>query len=160
MALPFVLSFGLRRAMPFIERGIALKLSGNAINRALIDSGIGIQRQNLLDYIRWVKGEEPKKAAIRSLRRDLKPNADRIREAITRIRRNYSYKVEYSGLNPQSGEYETRWINIATDMRLSPMQAESIAEDTIEADRDNYPIQIDKVFVVDIVKAGTAGTLT
>ena len=160
MALPFVLSAGLRRAMPFIESAVIEGLSSNAISRALRAGGMGVQRQNLLDYVRWSRGEEIKKEAIRGLRRDLKPNIDRLRTSITKLRRRYSYKVGFTGFNPHSGKKEERWITVATDNLLSPSEAEGIAEDTIENDRENYPIQVEKTYLIDIQKAGLTGTLT
>jgi len=160
MALPFVLTAGLRRAMPFIEKAVVDGLSSNAISRALRQGGMGVQRQNLLDYVRFARGEEIKKEAIRGLRRDLKPNVGRLRTAITKLRRTYSYKVGYDGYNPHTGKKEKGFVTIATDNILSPMEAEGLAEDSIENDRGNYPVEVVKVFVVDIQKAGLAGTLT
>lgn len=153
------LSAAARFAYPFISRGVREGLSANAIGRALTAQGAGIRRADLLTLYRreseiWTHGQN-----LRYLNLTAKPNVGNLPEALTTIRRQYSYVVELRGRSLSDGSSVIRNVTVSTDKLLTRGEAEEIATLYAEEGRKEYGIDVDRVLLTSVLKAGAAGTI-
>ena len=162
MALPLISGLNLlaRQALPVIQRGVGEGLSSRAISSIIKDAfGKSIRRSTLLDVIRGIKGIEKANVQLKFIRKDRLPNVDRIPEAITRIRRNFSYKVKVEGHFIDTDIAHTEYINISSDINLTIAQIEAKALEAMEAGIKRYKLIVEKLTLDEAVKAGKLGTL-
>lgn len=140
-------SASIRRALPLIQAGVSRGLSSTALQRSLSRTGFGVRRTDLLDAMRSIRGEERAGSALRSIRRDRKPDPLRLPIAKTSIRRNFSFDVKVTGFDSNTGERFDRFITIATDDLMTRQEIEDKATEVIEDDQENYPMDIDTIVI-------------
>lgn len=153
------LSKAARAALPIIQRGVREGLSGNSILSALRASGMGIRRQVLLDIIRAERGIISAGKHLSSIRLGFVPDPRRLPDALTKMRRSFSFTVRIRGTDISTGASIEQNISVALDRPLTRSQIESIAVDFIDADFDRYGIDIFDVTLIRGVQAGQLGTL-
>lgn len=161
MALPLLASLtaAARFAYPFIARGVREGLSANAIGKALQAQGAGIRRSELLKLVRreteiWTHGQN-----LRYLNLTAKPNEANLPEALTTIRRRYSYVVELRGQSMSDGSSVVRNVTVSTDKLLTRGEAEDIASLYAEDGPQQYGLEVSSVLLTSVLKAGAAGTI-
>ena len=120
---------------------------------------MGIRRQTLLDIIRAERGVISAGKDLRNIRLGFVPDPRRLPEALTKMRRSFSFTVRITGTDVSTGEALIQNISVALDKPLTRSQIESIAVDFIEADFERYGLDITEVLLVSGVKAGPDGTL-
>ena len=120
---------------------------------------MGIRRQTLLDIIRAERGVIQSGNQLRNIRRGFVPDPRRLPEAITKIRRSFSFVVRITGTDVSTGASITQNVTVALDKPLTRSQIESIAVDFIGADFERYGLNIEEVLLVEGLKAGPEGTL-
>lgn len=151
-SLTFSLSASAKRALPFIERSVRTGVSSTALQSALAARGMGVRRTDLLDAIRHVRGVSRRTNALASVRRDRRPDPMRIAIARTNIRRKFSFTLRIRGSADGTGERIERFITISTDKVLSRQELEETAAGVVDAERSNYPFEIDTVTLVTAVR--------
>jgi hypothetical protein len=149
-----------RQAFPFIVRGVREGLSSNAIGRLLSESGFGIRRQTLLDLVRAQKGVQTAGAALRFLRQNAIPNPNRLPEALTTIRRAFSFTVEVRGRSLETDERVTQHVTVTTDRLLTRREIEELAGEAVERAGDRYGFEQEEAVLIGGLKAGPRGTLS
>lgn len=157
--LIFTLGKRARAAFPIIQRGVREGISANSIQTILRASNMGIRRQTLLDIIRAERGVISAGKDLRNIRLGFVPDPRRLPEALTKMRRSFSFTVRITGTDVSTGEALIQNISVALDKPLTRSQIESIAVDFIEADFERYGLDITEVLLVSGVKAGPDGTL-
>ena len=115
------------RALPFIESLTARGLTTTAIQSELQAAGLGVRRQDLLTAVRAVKGAEAAADRLKFVRSDFRPQPSLLPQAVTRQLREYSFRVKVQGVNPETGGYEARYFQVATNELLTRDEIESIA---------------------------------
>lgn len=148
-----------REAFPIIQRGVREGLSANAILTVLRSQNLGIRRQTLLDIVRAEQGVISSGRQLRSLRRDLFPDPRRLPDALTKLRRPFSFTVRLRGFDLGTGESIDQNISVSLDNVLPRGEIESRAVNFIDADTERYGIAITDVLLLRGVKAGEQGTL-
>lgn len=113
---------------------------------------MGVRRTSLLTAIRYVRGVDIKTNAIRSIRRDRKPDPARIAIARTNIRRQFSFTVRIRGTNSDTGDPIEQFITLTSDSTRSIEELELEARDTVESNRKNYPIDIEDISLVQALR--------
>lgn len=161
MPLPLLqtLSARARLAYPIVQGGVRRGLTANAIGGLLRDQGLGIRRQSLLDIIRAERGIETASSQLRTMRRDLTPDPRRLPDALTKLRRPFSFSVKIRGFDLSTGEDITRFVNVALDTPLTRAEIEEMGLAFIDADFQRYGTAVTDVILERGVKAGTEGTL-
>lgn len=161
MVLPFLstLSARARQAYPIIQRGVSEGLSARAIQTTLSSAGLGIRRQTLLDTVRRIKDVEGRGQRLRFIRSDRTPDPRRLPEALTTLRRSFSFRVELRGVDFGTGDPFTRFVTVALDKPLTRQEIERKAEQFILDEPKRYGIDIETVLLVHGSKAGPEGTL-
>jgi hypothetical protein len=137
----------------FVARG----MSANAALDALRSIGQGINRSNFLDLYSQLQGETQAGYDIAHTRSDYFPNPDRIPEAITTLRSNYSFTARLDLDTALSDGKTSIYINVATDenMRISDIQSTAMEAFYIE---DRYTdVNINNVTVVSAKKRAIEG---
>ena len=148
-----------RTAYPIIQSGVAQNLSANAIQVSLRAAGAGIRRQTLLDMVRRIRGVETTGAQLQFVRLDRVPDPRRIPEALTKLRRAFSFRVRLRGTDIATGARFERFVSVALDQPLTRAEIEQIGTSFIFAEPDRYQIELDEVLLVSGVKSGAMGTL-
>ena len=161
MPLPLLttLSLRARQAYPIIQRGVRLGLASRAIASTLQAAELGIQRASMLTIIRAEKAALKKSANLKFLPFNRRPNPALLPEALTIQRRRYSYKIAITGINPNTGEAMLQNITVATDKLITRGAAETIAAGYIEDDPRGYGIDVERVQLIGVQRAGTLGQL-
>lgn len=161
MAIPLLagVSSRARRAYPIIQRAVREGVSANQTQFLLQRNGLGIRRQVLLDLRRAAQGIEAARPALRNLGRSRLPNPARLPEAVTKIRRAFSFQLEVSGQSLTTGERMTRFVTVATDTLLTRAALEDLAGRTVAGDTDAYEFDLDSVQLTGGLRAGAFGTI-
>jgi len=134
-------------------------LTANQIQTVLRSQGLGIRRQSLLDIVRGVRGIEVAGARLRTLRRNFTPDPRRLPDALTKIRRAFSFEVRISGIDLSTGEDIVRHVSVSLDDPLTRSQIENIGLGFIEEELERYGLAVTDVLLTSGVKAGEEGTL-
>lgn len=153
------LSAAARFAFPFISRGVREGLSARAIGRSLRAQGVPINNADLFTLVRreseiWTHGQN-----LRFLNLGSRPREAALPEALTTIRRKFSYVVELRGSSLSDGASVVRNVTVSTDRLLTRGEAEDIASMYAETGRKEYGMAVDRVLLTSVLKAGAAGTL-
>jgi len=148
-----------REAYPIIKGGVGRGLTANQIQTVLRSQGLGIRRQSLLDIVRGVRGIEVAGARLRTLRRNFTPDPRRLPDALTKIRRAFSFEVRISGIDLSTGEDIVRHVSVSLDDPLTRSQIENIGLGFIEEELERYGLAVTDVLLTSGVKAGEEGTL-
>ena len=93
------------------------------------------------------------------MRRDFTPDPRRLPDALTKLRRAFSFQVKISGFDLSTGEDITRFVSVALDDPLTRAEIESIGLGFIEEDMERYGLAVTDVLLDRGVKAGVEGTL-
>lgn len=161
MPLPLLqtLSARARLAYPIIQRGVREGLSSRQI-MGVLDKTVGqIRRQSLLDIMRAERNVAATTAPLRAMRRSFTPDPRRLPDALTKLRRPFSFSVEIGGFDLSTGEDVTRYVNVSLDDPLTRAEIEAIGLEFIEEDMERYGLAVTSVLLHRGVKAGVEGTL-
>lgn len=148
-----------RTAFPIIRGGVARGLSANAIQSLLRGQGLGIRRTDLLSIIRAERGIEVASSQLRTLGHNRTPDPRRLPDALTKLRRAFSFEVKISGFDLSTGEDVTRFVTVTLADPLTRAQIESLGLSFIEEDMERYGLAVTDVLLVRGMKAGVEGTL-
>lgn len=161
MAAPFLASLSrtARMAYPIVQKGIAEGQSSREITRVLQDAGLGIRRQALLELIRLEKDVQVRGSQLRYMRPDAIPNPARLPEALTRLRRPFSFTVEVRGTRADTGEPWKQHVTITTDRLLSRGTLEDMGLEAAERGSDRYAMRPETSVLIGGLRAGPLGTL-
>ena len=160
MSLPylFTLSSRARIAYPIIQRGVRSGLSSRSIATELTSGGIGIRRSDLLGIMRRERDIIKHGLNLRFLPLDRAPNPERLPEALTRLRRKYSYEISIRGTVSNVNLPYTPAVTVASSKLLTRRQAEALGLEAAIAGSDRYNIVIESVLLTNVLQAGPFGT--
>lgn len=148
-----------RIAFPFVESAVARGLSSRAITSALQSTlGMGLRRETLLYMMREIKGVQDLASRVRYLNPHFVPDSTMIPEALTTLRREYSYNVRVSGTLTGTGQSFTRHITVSTGSLLKPAEAEEIALNLVNSDVESYGMEAAEARAWSLMRAGSGGT--
>lgn len=117
-----------RGLLPIIRSGVASGLSSRSINAAIRRAeGVGMNRQILLDVMRELSGIKKHGETLRFVRLDQRPDPNRLKAAITPIRRGLSSTVRVRGFLLGTGQRVERFVQVTHDAVLTRGQIEDIA---------------------------------
>jgi len=102
----------------------------------------------------WTHGQN-----LRFLNLGARPNVSTLPEALTTIRRKYSFTVELRGQSLSDGSSVVRNVTVSSDKLLTRGEAEDIAQSYAEDGRKEYGMEVSGVLLTSALKAGAAGTL-
>lgn len=161
MPLPFIATLprAARLFLPIAEGGVARGLSANRIIDSFRAGGGAIRRQTALDVIRRVKGVEAQSSQLQFLRRGFTPDPRRLPEALTALKRAFSFTVRLKGYLVETGEEITRHVTVALDRLQSRATIEQEGFDFAQPEPEQYGLVITEVMLVGGKKAGLPGTL-
>lgn len=148
-----------RQAYPIIRRGVREGLSGNQIQTLLRAADLGIRRLSMQAIVRAERGVQVAGAQLRFLNRRFTPDPRRIPEALTTLRRAFSFTVRIRGVDTQTGEDVERFVNISINRPISRASLEQIGFDFSQPEPEQYGLAVTEVLLIEAVKAGPAGTL-
>jgi hypothetical protein len=162
MAGPFLdtLSRAARAAWPFIQRGVREGLSSRSIERALVEGGLsGVRRSTLLDLMRMSAFEQRAGDALNRLQPNRRIEAQALPEALTKIRRSFSFTVDVTGTLISTGKSITRSITIASDRELTPLEIRQAAVAAVDAAGDRYGMTVEETKITGGRRAGSLGLI-
>ena len=161
MTGPYIASLvgNARFAYPIVQRAVANNVSANATAILLTAAGTGVRRTTLLEMFRRVRNVETTGAQLQFVGLNRTPDPRRIPEALTKLRRAFSFRVRLRGTDIATGDPFERFVNVALDQPLTRAEIEQIGTSFIFADPERYQIALDEVLLVNGVKSGALGTL-
>lgn len=161
MPIPFLqtLPKRARLAYPIIQSGVRQGLASRKISELLQEYGVGIRRATLLDIMRREREIVQHGLNLKFLPLDRTPKPERLPEALTKIRRQYSYTVELRGRVLDTQELITRQVTVASSRLISRRRAEELALAAVLERQDAYGIEVDETQLINVLRAGPAGTL-
>lgn len=160
MAAPLIagLTRAARLAMPFIERGVREGLSSRAIETAIRAGGFAAPRRTvLLEVMRAMRGVEESGKALRFLRQGARPDPARLPEALTTIRRAYSFTLEVRGTHISTGAPLVQHVTVTSDTLLTRAEMEAAAAEAVDQGNERYGIEVESVLPIKGIKAGSRG---
>lgn len=160
MPAPFLatLTASARAAYPFIQRGVREGLSSRALERVIRAAGLAIRRQDLLTAMRLESGVQTQGSELRFLNQDHRPNPARLPIALTKIRRQYSFIVEVSGVNVSTGELTRRNVTVTSDSLLTRREIEAAAVDAVDSQGTRYGMRESSGTLTSGMQSGSFGT--
>lgn len=159
--VPFLdtLTKGARTAYPVIRALVAAGQSGQEVYESLQAAGLGARKTDVLAIVRNESDAILTRSDISRYLQDTVPDLSRIREAATKIVAPYSYTLEVTLLDPDTGEEEVVLRQGHSQDLLSPAEAANNFMDT-NAEGNLYNGQeVSDVRTVDIVRSGSQGVL-
>jgi hypothetical protein len=107
-------------------------LSTRAIEQTVRDAGLEISRSRSIVPLRQaILAEEAAGANVRFIPKGLTINTERLPEALTPLRRQFSYQVRITGVD-QFGSPVLRRVTVSTDRRtLTPNDIEELAGELV-----------------------------
>ena len=154
-----LLSVSARRAYPFVLAGVEGGVSSRALTEILREGGTPLRRQSLLEMMRRISGVEASAKRIRNVRKDRLPTAGTLPEALTKIKKRYSFRVRVEGVWSSTGERVKQFINVVSNELMTPHQAEMTAEEYASTGTSWDVIEIESSTLVSAVKSGVRGVL-
>ena len=161
MPVPFLstLSLSARRFYPIIQRAVREGLSANAIQTLLSDIRPGLRRTVILQIVRRERGIIQAGARLRNLRRDRMPDPRRLPEALTKLRRAFSFTVELRGVDTATQAPIERFVTVSLDNLRTRERIEEIAEGFLSTEEERYKFDVELVLLQTGIKAGVLGTI-
>jgi hypothetical protein len=159
MAFLAFLSAAARTVYPFIRRGVREGLSIEGIGRAFRSEGYKLANSTLRDLVRKERELQRVWSTLKFTNLDSRIDVRRLPEALTTLRRSYSFTVEVIGRAGRQGGQVTQHVTVSTDKRLTPREIMQAAEDAIHGGIKRYGIEIDSLKIVEGLRAGPQGTL-
>lgn len=147
-----------RASLPSITAAVRAGASANEIQRAIAGTDAAMRRTTLLDIVRAARAVTSEFADLRFLRRDRRPNPRRLPEALTTIRRDFSFTVRGTLLAPDGSTFEQA-VNVATDALLTRGEIEGVAAGDLGSGRYGEVLEVMDIQLVGGVRAGPAGTV-
>jgi len=148
-----------RFSYPFIQRGVREGLSANAIQKALQANDIHLRRTTVLDLVRRERELVSAGSSLKFLNLGSRPDPRRLPEALTAIRRRYSFTVEVRGTLLSNGESRTQNITVVSDRLLTRGEIEATASGFAEGGGERYGMNVDSVVLTRGMKSGALGTI-
>lgn len=148
-----------RLQFPIIQRAVREGLGTAQIQSLLQATALGgIRRTDLLSIVRGVRGIQTAGAQLRFLNRNTTPDPRRIPEALTKIRRAFSFTVRIRGVDVSTGESIERFVQVVLDNPVSRNTIEQLGFTFSQPEPDQYGFAVTEVLLTEGVKAGPLGT--
>lgn len=158
---PFLssLSKAARASWPFIRGGVRRGLSSRVIGTKLRKYGYHVANDTLLDLMRWEGKLIAESADLRFLRLDARPKVSRMLDALTPIRKRFSYGVRVRGYITGTTTPVERWVTVVSDENLTRRIIEQEAREAIEVSRERYGLDVVGAQLTSALKAVGRGLL-
>jgi hypothetical protein len=153
------LSAAARASYPFIQRGVREGLSANAIQKSLSANDIHLRRTTILDLVRRERELVSAGSSLKFLNRNARPDPRRLPEALTSLRRQYSFTVEVRGTSLSNGESRVQNVTVVSDRLLTRGEIEDVAEGFATDGGERYGMNVDSLLLTRGMKAGALGTI-
>jgi hypothetical protein len=127
------------RALSIIRSGVSKGLPSAHINTLITNRfGVGLRRTSLLEGIRHIKNIRESATHSRNIRRDYRPDPNRIPIAKTPIRSNFSYLVELRPLGWKKGDGTERGLTVISSENLSIQEIELKTVEALQDEQKMY----------------------
>lgn len=162
MTLPYLLTLNItaRLAYPIIQSGVRRGLSSRLISESLQEGGLGIRRATLLEVMKREQNIIQHGLNLKFLPLDRAPDPDKLPESLTQLRRQYSYKVKVFGKNLGTGEATESFITVSSSHILTRREAEERAWTYGVGAFDSGQLEVERVILFNVIKAGSLGTFS
>ena len=142
-----------RSNLAIIRGGVRRNLSSKAINELIAQrEGRGMRRVDLLEAIRHAKGIAESGVNIRNIRRDRRPDPNRLPIARTRLSLGYSFDVEIRYRPAGGGALQSRFVTVGGANNMTPdemlAQARRYWDEGQEAGAWQYQGQLETMIIV------------
>lgn len=152
-------TIGERIAYPFLRSAVRLGKATREIGEALRRAGVAVEASAIRDIEHSIRESEEASRRVLGVDHHELPDPDDIPEALTKMRRKYSYTFRGEYLT-ELGARISRYINVSTDRLLTQSQAEEAAQRILQDDTPSGQARsVITLEVIELKKAGPLGTL-
>jgi hypothetical protein len=153
------LSLAARLFYPFVQRGVREGISIARIGRAVRAEGFKLANETLRmlvhrERVIWEHGQRLKFVPLGSF-----VDVSKLPEALTQIRRQFSFMVEVRGTLGTGGQAIIQHVTVASDKPMTRRAILEQAERAMNLGSKRYGIEVSSVELVGGLRAGPAGTL-
>jgi hypothetical protein len=99
-------------------------------------------------------------SALRFLNRDSTPNPFRLPEALTTLRRAFSFTVEVRGFLVDTGERVTQNVTVTSSTLLTRAAMEELAIEAVTSGAERYGMEVESAIPIRGTRAGALGTFS
>jgi hypothetical protein len=134
-------------------------LSANKIGLVLREQGLGIRRQTLLQLTGaeraiWTHGQ-----SLKFLPFGATPRLATLPEALSKIRRAYSFTVALTGRSELTGQRLVQHVTISTDRGMTRGELEDLAVEMGIEGKRRYGLELESAQLVGGLRSGELGVL-
>jgi hypothetical protein len=122
-------------------------------------AGLKIANDALRDAVRLERDLVDRGSRLKFLGFDASPLASNLPEALTAIRKQYSFTVEVLGHPTGGGSDITQFVTVSTNKLLTRRQIENAARGAVEGNQGRYGFTVESVMLTGGIRAGAAGVL-
>lgn len=126
----------------FISKGLSQNLTGNAIQKALQDAGLGVRRQDLQSRIRELQNVPQRASVLRFVPNSKMPSAAQFTEGGNYMKNNYLYHVRIDAVDNNTGENLTWYQMISSNSLITPGEAKSTAIERLPFENPKYDFRV------------------
>jgi len=150
------LTAGQSRVYSAVQGAVGRGLGLNATQDLLQAAGIGIRREQINQLIHYFTGVTEAGYSVAQVRKDYFPNVDKFPNALTTLRREYSFTVRLgmSGATDEYGNPIYNYVTVTSDKNLRVQDILDIADGYYEDAFENYPVTKLEPVVIGAKKRG------
>jgi len=150
------LTAGQSRVYSAVEGAVARGFGLNATQNLLRSAGMGIRREQIGQLVDYFSGVTKAGYDISKVRRDYFPNVDKFPDALTTLRREYSYTVRLgkTGELDELGKPVYNYVTVTSDESMRVQGILDEAESYYDESAENYPVEDVGLVVVGAKKRG------
>lgn len=156
MALLGRLTAGQSRVYSAVQGAVGRGLGLNATQDLLQAAGIGIRREQINQLIHYFTGVTEAGYSVSQVRKDYFPNVDKFPDAITTLRRKYSFTVRLgrTGEFNELGQPVYNYVTVTSDKNMRVQDILDEAESYYEDSAENYPVESVELTITGAKKRG------
>lgn len=156
MALLGRLTAGQSKVYSAVQGAVARGMGLNATQGLLQAAGIGIRREQINQLIHYFTGVTEAGYNVAQVRKDYFPNVDKFPDAITTLRREYSFTVRLgkTGEFDESGQPVYNYVTVTSDKNMRVQDILDEAESYYDEASENYPVEAFEPVITGAKKRG------
>lgn len=152
-------SASVRAAEPFIRSGVRHNLTFREIAASIRGGGLAIGNERLLAAIQRERAIVEHGRHLKFLPLQARPAVTMLPEALTAIRRTYSFEVVVTGRLRETGDTFSRSVTVSSSTLLTRQEIEDQALDAVTQDAGGYGMTADTAQIRFGMRAGRAGLI-
>lgn len=160
MAVLAALSRAARAAWPLIQAGVRGGIPTRQIGELLQSFSLNLRPGELSIIARAERAIQRLGADLRFLNRNQSPAIERIPEALSKIRRQFSFTVEVRGTLTATGSPFSQLVTVTSSRNLTRAEMEELAISAVASNGERYGMEVEDAVPIRALRQGELGALS